>query len=284
MATSPAESIRQRQNSPEALRLMEAARRLHTVAKRLDLASFAGTVVLLLAVPVIRYAAPSVGPVLGAIAGVWVFIARGVLDPASKRMSSKAVLAQDMFDRKVYDLPASSRQLSPEDVRSAADKYDGDSVKDWYAPSDGFDHHHTVLLCQRQTAVWAKRLHQRYAILLAVVGLAAWAGGIAVAVATSASLVEYLVAVLLPSLPALLRATENWQAHRTAAAEREAVELAADDRAANGVTVDDCASLQADLTRLRADSPHIPDRFYARFRERDEALMQEVAADHARKT
>ncbi|MGH9194290.1 MAG: S-4TM family putative pore-forming effector [Acidimicrobiia bacterium] len=79
----------------------------------------------------------------------------------------------------------------------------------------------SVLICQRSNAVWARRQHGGYGWALA--GLAACWGivGILIGLLANATLATYLTTIALPSLPALLDASEEARSHFRASAARQ---------------------------------------------------------------
>jgi hypothetical protein len=104
-----------------------------------------------------------------------------------------------------------------------------------------------------------------------------------VAAVRGASVGEFLIAVLLPMLPALLDATDLSQAHWRAAAERSGLEAALDqhlDAAAQGrvPAPEDLRTLQDEICRQRLTQPPVPDWYYRLRRASYETSMRAAAA------
>ena len=111
---------------------------------------------------------------------------------------------------------------------------------------------------------------------------------VTVAAVRGATVSEFLIAVLLPMLPALLGATDLCQAHWQAGAERSALEDQLDhrlDQAARGhpATPEDLRALQDEINRQRLAQPSVPDMYYRLRRGSYEAAMHAAADRLARR-
>jgi hypothetical protein len=276
--------IAERQRSPEAVELLRAFRHAYGTAKHWHAARLAGTVLVALAAPVVIIFAPSLEHPLGAIAGAWVLASRLVLRPAQERATRFAVAVQERFDQQVLGLLAASTPQPPayEQIHQQARRCRSDSDPDWYSVRPQVPSGPAVLIAQRSGAVWSRRLFQEWAVVLAVL-----AGGwtlltVIVAAARGATVGQFLIAVLLPMLPALLDATDLCQAHWRAAAERSGLEAALDQRldaAAQGrvPALEDLRTLQDEISRQRLTQPPVPDWYYRLRRGSYEVSMRAAA-------
>ncbi|MDQ2812355.1 MAG: S-4TM family putative pore-forming effector [Actinomycetota bacterium] len=276
--------IAERQRSPEAVELLRAFHHSYGSAKHWHAARLAGTVLVALAAPVVIIFAPYLEHPLGAIAGAWVLASRLVLRPAQERATGFAVAVQEMFDRQVLGLPAARTPQPPayEQIHQQARRCRSDPDRDWYSVRPQLPSGSAVLIAQRSGTVWSRRLYQEWAVVLA-----ALAGGwtlltVIVAAARGATVGEYLIAVLLPMLPALLDATDLCQAHCRAAAERSGLEAAIDQRLdaaaqGRGPALEDLRTLQDEINRQRLTQPPVPDWYYRLRRASYETSMHAAA-------
>ena len=270
--TKPALSeIAEKQNDETSLRYQLAKAYFYTRAKWLYVLGTALTVALALAAPLVLLFAPGAGPKLGAIAGLWIFVARLALEPLRNRFQLRGAIAQECFDCRVLSLPwneALARRLPDEEI-SAARRVASRSerrvrqARDWYAADVELTWPRSVLICQRSNAVWACRQHRAYGWVV-VVAAVAWAViGVVVAVADSASLGVYLVTIALPSLPAFLDASDLFRAHSAASRARELLRDQGDALVEEGnADVHDLREIQDQLFHLRRDAPQVPEWFY----------------------
>jgi hypothetical protein len=260
------------QNDPTSQRYQLAKAHFYKWAKILYFAGATFTLALALVAPLVLLFRPSLGPALGAIAGVWIFVSRLVLEPFRRDYQLKGATAQECFDCLVLGIPwneALARPLPDEEI-SAASRAGRRSTKrveqarDWYAATDfRLDWPRSVLMCQRSNAVWACRQHRTYGRFLAAAAIAWFIVGIIVAVADGAALSTYLVTILLPSMPAFLDASELSRAHSSAARDRELIREQTDALIENGTAeTHEIREIQDQLFRLRREAPQVPDWFY----------------------
>lgn len=285
--------IQSAQNDEKNLRRQVAKDHWYTAAKRWHLAGTALVLALALVSPLVLLYRPSWGPTLGAIAGAWIFASRLLLDPWKLRLQAKGAAAQEMFDCDVLGIawnPALARQPSPEEIRNASKSIDDQKkVKkhlDWYPAKVPMAWPTSVITCQRSNAVWARRQHYGYGLFLA--GAAgAWAiVGIVVAMLHEASLAEYLTTIALPSLPAMLDATELSRKHLSASSKRLELEdecnrLAADPGMVTHVSL---REVQDELFVLRRDAPLVAGWFYKVVSKSYEEDMKFAAEEQARRS
>ncbi|MGH9918028.1 MAG: S-4TM family putative pore-forming effector, partial [Nitrososphaerales archaeon] len=150
----------------------------------------------------------------------------------------------------------------------------------WYPTDTDMDWPTSVLTCQRSNVVWARRQHTAYGWILVGVAIAWTATGIGVALAHEATLATYLVAIALPSLPALLDASESARSHFAAAEARMHLEEVIDTQLdePDGVDRAQLRETQDQLFVLRRDAPLVPDWFYKRVAGGFEDDMRYAAA------
>ncbi|HLJ99316.1 MAG TPA: S-4TM family putative pore-forming effector [Streptosporangiaceae bacterium] len=286
--SSPADSNRvaERQRSPEAVELLSAYQRAYATAKHWHGVRLAGTLLVALAAPVVILFAPSLERALGAIGGGWVLAARLVLRPAQERATRFAVAVQELYDQRVLGLPPAAVPKPPayEQIHQQACRRAGAPDPDWYSVRPDVGPAAAALIAQRSSTVWSRRLHHEWAIVLGSAA-AGWTFlTVIIAAARGATVSEFLIAVLLPMLPALLDATDLCQAHVRAAAERSGLESELDERldqTAEGhpPSGEDLRAQQDEINRQRLAQPPVPDWYYRLRRFSYETSMR-AAADH----
>lgn len=154
------------------------------------------------------------------------------------------------------------------------------TVADWYPADEAAPWPKSVLICQRANSVWARRQHGAYRLTIVIVATAWAVFGIVVALVHQASLAGYLTTLALPSLPALLDATEVAKRHGQASQSRQLLEdqLNLLSRGDSAVAVD-LREIQDQLFVLRRDAPLVPEWFYKLIRPGFEVDMRYAAAN-----
>ncbi len=264
---SPGEGnqVAERQRTPEAAELLGAFQHAYGTAKRWHAARLTGTVIVALAAPLVIIFAPSLEHPLGAIAGGWALAARLILRPAQERATRFAVAVQELYDQQVLGLlPAVSLPPAYEQIHQQARYRRGGPGTDWYSVQPRVTPATATLIAQRSSTVWSRRLYREWALVLGTAATGWTLLTVVVAAIRGATVSEFLIAVLLPMLPALLDATDLCQAHWRAAAERSAPETRLDqqlDQAAHGhpPTPEDLRALQDEINRQRLTQPPAPD-------------------------
>jgi hypothetical protein len=261
------------QNDATSQRYQLAKAHFYRWAKILYFAGASFTLALALVAPLVLLFRPSVGPLLGAIAGAWIFVSRLVLEPFRRDNQLKGATAQEHFDCRVLGLAwneALVRPLPDEEISAAgrAGRRSGKHLaqaSDWYyaATDSELGWPRSVLMSQRSNAVWACRQHRTYGRVLAGAACAWFIVGVIVAVADDAALGAYLVTILLPSMPGFLDASELARAHSSAARDRELIREQADALVDDGTAApQEIREIQDQLFRLRREAPQVPEWFY----------------------
>lgn len=287
MAGPSSGEIAQRQDLEVNLRRQLAARRYYSLAKRSRLIGQSVALLLALSSPIIFVIAPDLGPKLGAAAGLWIFISRLLIARFQRRFMCSGAAAQELFDCDVLGLPWNdrlARRPGQEDIRRTSERNlkEIDRIKGWYPCPPATQWPLSVLICQRSNTAWARRQHYWYGLLLSAAAFIWVLFGIVFAVAQSASLVEYLTIIALPSLPALLDWTEIATSHFGASEGRGDLEeeIGTLIRHGNG-TDEDLREIQDGLFKYRCYGPLVPDWFYRRLRAAFEKDMRGAAEDYA---
>jgi hypothetical protein len=185
---------------------------------------------------------------------------------------------QELYDTRLFNLPwnraVAGREPAPDDVAAAARRIKNDAkFRDWYTVDvSGCSDAEAVLLCQRQSAVWARRDHIGYSRVLYVTA-AVWAlFGVIFAISRNMTLAEYLVKLFLPSAPAYLDSIELARSHAQHSKAREQLENDLGDlwdrRQTQALTFDDCREVQDAAFNLRRTGPRVPNWYYQLRRSR----------------
>jgi len=276
-----------RQNHQQDLRYRLAAAHFYRWAKWLRLGGGSISIALALAAAAVLLFRPSLGPYLGAIAGLWIFISRLLLERWKREYQYKGATAQEHFDCEVLGIDWNNslvRRLPHEDISAASRSMEGEEdARNWYATEEKMQWPQSVLFCQRSNAVWARRQHRSYANTVVAVAVAWAVFGVVLAAWHGTRLDDYLVIVALPSLPAFLDASELAAGHISASRSRELLEEQTDELLRNDhVSDEDIRLVQDQLFVLRSDAPLVPGWFYKRLRPKFEQDMryaaQQVAA------
>jgi len=281
------------QNEEINLTRQLAARRLYSDAKFLHFFGSTISFLLPLAVPFFVLDAPDIAEFLGAFAGLWIFVSRVLLVPWRDKWRLMGARAQEMFDCNVLALewnPALADPLAHEDIHAAARRAKRKTIKkrkpwrvgDWYPTNTDADWPKSVLICQRSNAVWARRQHGGYGWLLVGVAALLFVAGIIFGLSQELSLAAYLSTIALPSLPALLDATEEAKEHFKASEARQRLERETQAQLdGDGEASLRLRGLQDQLFSLRHSAPLVPDWFYRLRREKLESDMRDAAKEIA---
>jgi hypothetical protein len=232
---------------------------------------------------------PALGALLGAIAGAWVFMSRLLLEPLKQGYQLKGAASQELFDCDVLGLPwneALVRVPSDEEIRkaSAGFKSDGknDTHRGWYPTETSIAWPKSVVTCQRSNAVWARREHHAYGVFLIAMAVAWAIFGIILALVHGASLADYLTTLALPSLPAVLDASELSKKHLEASARRQLLEDETNklfDQ--EDVSHEALREVQDQLFDLRRDAPLVAGWFYRILSKSYETDMRYAAEERS---
>ncbi len=271
-------SITERQNDTAHLSRLLAYSHEYRVARWWRTIRLAGTLVLAAASPVVVILWPNRSDLLAAIAAAWLVIGRTALTRFEDHRIDQAARVQELYDTRLFNLPwntaVAGREPAPDDVAAAAARIRNDApYRDWYTVDvTGLSDLEAVILCQRQSAVWARRDHIGYSRVLYVAATMWFVFGVAFALSRNMTLAEYLVKLFLPSAPAYLDSIELARSHAQHSQAREEVENDLGDlweqKAARAPTLEDCRKVQDAAFTLRNRGPRVPNWYYKMRRSR----------------
>lgn len=277
------------QDSDRNLRRQEAKDHFYTVGNRFHFWGATVAIVLALASPFVLAYKPSLGPLLGAVAGVWIFATRLGFEPLKERYQAKGAAAQELFDCDVLGLPWNDALLaepSDEEIRIASRGYrESEALRKhcgWYPTDVELAWPKSVLTCQRSNAVWGRQQHRAYGLLLKAVAVAWALFGIVFAMIHGASLTDYLTTIALPSLPAVLDSFEMSKKHVSASGQRQHLEGKTNTLwETETVAIEELREIQDQIYELRRSAPPVAAWFYRAVWKRYEDAMRDAAKTRA---
>jgi hypothetical protein len=110
-------SIAEAQNTFGALRLLLEQCKTHSIAKIRAMPPGIRVGVVAIAEPIIAFVWPTSAVVIGAVAGVWIFLSRTELASPERHYSGKSAVVQERFDMTIFGMlpsPAGVPEVNPE--------------------------------------------------------------------------------------------------------------------------------------------------------------------------
>lgn len=293
-AVGRASNLLARQNEPSHLERLRAYSYRYKVAQRWRTQRLFGTLVFAAAAPVIAWQAErAVSDLLAAVAAGWLVLGRTALEQLERRAYLRAVRQQELYDVQLFGLPWNATLCGPEPVRSDIASDAGHlpmnarrnkHYLDWFTVDlSNLRYPVDVLVCQHQALAWSRKDRQAYAAFLLGCGLLWLVLGLTVAVLLHLTLAEYLVALFLPTAPAMLDTGELGSNLLKSAGVGEGVERGVEAAVSTGrgnataVSLQDCRSFQDAVFNNRAQSPRVPHWFYRLRRHRSNTLTRAAA-------
>jgi hypothetical protein len=285
------------QNSPLNISRLQAQRRLYSRAKRILFWQLVAGGPIAVAFAFLTASLPPI-KAYAALWGILVAIADiAWLTARQKRLRTLAAQIQEQFDCDVLALPwnevKAGKPPIAETVEEAAQYYrDTKSsmadVKDWYSPQvSEVPIHVARIICQRQNCWWDSNQRRRYATVVVALVALVFIGVLVVSIPHGLKLEQFLVAVLLPLLPALLigyrQFTEQMEAAVRLDALREHAERLWTDVLSGlspRMATSRARALQDEIFENRKRSPLVFDRIFNWFRDKHQALATHSAAHY----
>lgn len=288
--TVDARPVEERQNAPDMLRLQRAASRAHVGAQRWSRWRFYIAVALAvagLATKTINVLPDAASDAVVVVALLWTVLHLVWVTPNLDAATRKAALVQERFDTNLFGLRwnglLAGEPLREDEVQALERGFAQlrqplrvkreKMIPDWYdVQTDGIPWPYCALLCQRQNLAWDARLRRNWAGLLAG-SIFAWVVVCtAVASFTDLSMLDTLLRLIAPSVPAIQIAWAAALDHRRVADQRERATRVVEDElrtATDGPQATSAAILRQVqdviwLTRTRA--ARVPQWFYTRSR------------------
>jgi hypothetical protein len=284
-----------RQDSISALRLLLAQRKLYNRAKRWSFLRWIGFSVIGVAAPILTVILPRAAAVVGAVAGIWIFLSRTWFSSAEQARAAKAAHVQEQFDQFVFAMPDRIRRTPAATIEEVASLVGNDQsvtaearkdrLTGWYPFDTRVDGAMSVAIAQRANAAYSERLLSTNATVWLATTLA-WSGGaVVVSVIVGLTLSQFLLGATLPLLPALLDVWEQYRSTRRAGELRRTMAISIEDavrgQAEYDIAPEDLLVWQNQLYDLRRRSPQVPNLVYRRVRARNEQAMNTAAEELA---
>lgn len=283
------------QNDLQALRLLLAQRRLYTRAKWWSFLRWIGFSIIGVAAPILTAVVPGAAVVVGAIAGVWIFLSRSWFSSVEQNLAAKAAEIQERFDQWVFSMPELATRApaaSMEEIvqlvgtdESATSDAEKEHLKDWYPFDARVDGARSIAIAQRANAAYSERLLNANANVWLTITLAWSAVAAIVGIIVGLTFEQFLLGVALPLLPALLDVWDQFRLTKRAGEVRRAmadgIEKAIRGTGGRQLTPEDLLLWQEQTYELRRASPQVPNLVYKRARGHNEHAMNTAAAELA---
>ena len=283
------------QNELQALRLLLAQRRLYSRAKWWSFLRWIGFSLIGVAAPILTAVVPEAAVVVGAIAGVWIFLSRTLFSSVEQDLAAKAADVQERFDQRVFAMPDLVNRVSAASIEEIAQLVGDDKaaladaskerLKDWYPFDARLDGAMSIAIAQRANAAYSERLLNANANVWLTITLA-WSGAaVIVGVVVGLTFTQFLLGVALPLLPALLDVWDQFRLTKRAGKVRRSmaddIEKAIRGHSDRELSPEDLLLWQEQTYELRRTSPQVPNLVYKRARDRNEHAMNTAAAELA---
>jgi len=284
-------SIYIKQNSPKNIKLLTAQRHLYQQAKTLQRWRTIGTVGLAAIAPFVMFVFPQSKTIMGMAGGLWLLISKLIFEDIEAGKIKTAAIIQEQFDTILFDLPwnsaISGNKVEPEIISSAARTIKGEKaeLENWYSDTGNIPYPGDVILCQRAGLVWDWRLRQYYAWVIGAMTAFLFIFGIVLALITNQTVIDYFLALFLPSLSALLKGIEITRKHNKIAGEKLKLEKRIltiwttflNDQ--DSVTKEHCRQIQDGIFILRSQGPLVPDKWYEWLKNRYQIDMESAVLE-----
>lgn len=232
----------------------------------------------------------------GAAAGGGIFLSRVFLIPREKQLFEKAAYVQEKYDRRIFKMPVItyreafideaeiseiSAKVKKDLVKEkATSKKKRESLEDWYIFDSDVDPQGMVCILQQGSIGYTKILlnfiskHRWQILTLWMLIL----GGLSLAAGLSLS--DFVLGVLITSLPAMLDFDDNRRMNVKAIEGHQAIirnmEECLKDERATQLGAEDLLSWQDEIFHLRCSSPIIPECLYFKSKDKNEANYVET--------
>lgn len=283
-----AEVMSQRQDQPDALRLLVAQRKMYSIAKRFLTSRLVGMFLIAIVAPIAGFLWPDVAVACGAVAGAWIFFGRTFLNAQQETRVDRAAAIQERFDNHVFGMTVGgNREHGPSledivklsgDLTEVRREAQLEKLKKWYPFQAGADPATSVAIAQRANVSYSDSLLRTTARVwrFLIIGWGLIAIGISIAIGLS--LETFLLVVLLPLLPAFLDLVEFSRGYESASHTRRNTAKAIEDTIASGsVEPERLLVWQERIYDLRRTTPLVPDVIYWLARKSNEKAMEATA-------
>jgi hypothetical protein len=280
------ETVSEKLNQIENLKLLAAQRQLYSKAKQIDLSRFLLAAVI---VPLLAVFAPK-STITGITSTFVVIINSAVLAPIMSTTRKKAALVQNLFDHVVLGIPWNSVKLGSKPCDELIARHsraytkkepDFVSLRNWYH-IDPPETELTVLACQKMNVWWDSYLRKSYFVFWSVTDIVVVSLLLIFCCLKNFSLRDFMIGVSLPSIPLLLLSLRFYWQHIETHEEQKRIyeylreikqkvnneEYGLDDIEVEAIFV------QNEIYSYRTSKVLIPDWFYRLFRKHQENTIR----------
>ena len=276
--------ITEQQNTEAFLRLLAAQRRLYADVKASHNRRLLALAVIAAVTIVVGVVAPSARNYIGGIVAIGLGLWAVLGEVVEKRKNGTAASIQEEFDTGLFRLdrhPYLTTRPSDWDITEATKRGAREGLPDWYQPRSLSDlvRPLDVLVCQRANLDYGVSLHRGYARFLALALGIALVLTVTIGIAFQYTLLNWLLALAAPLAATVAALAKEALLHRESATNKATLQAAVaamwrkalDDPAS--VTDADCRAAQDRILQLRQTNARVPDWFYNRKWDENEATM-----------
>jgi len=277
------DTIGTRQNTEQAILLLKAQRKLYNKAKNLNnikfwlaVVSFTGAVAILPFWPEYKIYLALLGSGIASLNYLW-------LKNKVKANIKQAARIQEEFDVLVLNLPDNNSltgaPITREIIHQFGDNEPNKGLLDWYPDLEETDPSKATLIAQRANLVWDWRQREKYVNWLTISTLLLLLGGIIYGAIQDLSFRDYLLMVLLPTLPFLLLGITNIQSHRKVLSRQKLKEKEIDKlvNSQKSIPKETLRSIQDAIYKNRTENALIPNWMYKLLRKKFQKQMEATA-------
>ncbi|MCR3747239.1 S-4TM family putative pore-forming effector [Lentzea californiensis] len=286
-------SINARQNDDQAISLLKCSRVSNTTPTRIEAVRTLGSIALVV-ITIVYAILGRTEPILALSGALWALISTLGLAQWSKQKALEAATIQEHFDTYVFELPwnnSRAAKIQPERLHDLAGRYRGsiDDLKNWYPDVSKTSRPFDIMLCQRSNLTWDIRLRERWMNFVRWARIGWVTIGVAVGVAGGMTVWTTLLRWYVPSLAAIILATEIVRAQRNIVGDRKILlgrlqdvldpdlhDQPSPERVKDIEVI--CRDIQDGIFDTRNQVARVPNWFYKYFRGRDESAMQAAAS------
>ncbi len=266
------------QNEPEFLRMLHAYRQLYSEAKHImKIRLWISILMALFPIAVFVF------PVLSNLEWIFVLPALVVtftfpllLKSTEKKKIEQASSIQEQFDIELFGLEwneniADGRVLIDE-IKAADKRFKGERKKNWYEdiPAN-LSSEYAILRCQLQNLSWDYKMREDYSRNFFWIFWIVLVTPLVVGAVTEMLVKDYLVKLLMPTLPLLWLCVENYRAHKNLAEKQEMKAKEIETILYNSLTVtkDMLRKNQDAIYKFRQETMLVPDGYARKWQNRN---------------
>lgn len=275
-------SLLNRQNDPDLIKLLLASNVAYTKAKVWEM-NFCYLLVFLSVTFPISYVLITEESIKHGLFGISFFLSLIILIIAGnlKNNTSKGAIFKEEFDTALFDLPWKStiKKLDHTEVSKLSLQYKGKEIKDWYSCniSPSIPRNKTIAILQHSNTSWDIELRETFKnwiisiLVLYTIALFSFILILKVDILTTFYIVYSI-------LPLYIYFIELIRGHSSAIKKREIISKLLDDviRSKKNISISDLRDIQDEIYYTRQESAKVPNFFFRIYRKR----MNDMTEDY----